>query len=523
MKKKALAKIISFTMACVFLLTGCAGSASGSGSGAGSGTDSGTPKEVVDIEVMVYERGKEFISGMSTTDNVLTRWINEQLEPLGVHVTYVPIPRSGADDKVNLMLAGNEAPDVIMTYDQQRVSTYASQGGLVNLGDYLDRLDPDFVSRFQEQIDWVKMDGELWCLPRIFEIYGKSHLTMIRQDLVEELGMEMPTDRDQLIEFLYAVKEKYPDITPYGMSGEVTDDKFFNFLLSYTSRENERDNYIYEPTFTIILKPGAKEGLRQLNQFVLDGIIDPEFALDTDGTKYEQNIANGKYAFLMGNNNTWLDAYETSQNRNYHMVCANVLKNADGTYEYPSSDPVSNYVYVPKASEDKIDAIMTYLGWISKYENALNVEYGIEGVNYEMEDGKPVITLTKEEADAIGMPESRSDLDMLWRGFDFGNEARLAQQQVAHPSTPEDVLQSYLDGMYNDYYDKCIINGALKSDEYVPLLQTLIVEFAFKCMTAPEGQFDAVYEQEYQVLLDNHLQEVLDERAEWYDANIANK
>jgi putative aldouronate transport system substrate-binding protein len=40
-------------------------------------------------------------------------------------------------------------------------------------------------------------------------------------------------------------------------------------------------------------------------------------------------------------------------------------------------------------------------------------------------------------------------------------------------------------------------------------------------MNAPEGQFDAVWDAEYQILVDNHLQEVLDERAAWYDANIA--
>ena len=60
----------------------------------------------------------------------------------------------------------------------------------------------------------------------------------------------------------------------------------------------------------------------------------------------------------------------------------------------------------------------------------------------------------------------------------------------------------------------------METDEYAPLLQTLIVEFVFKVMCAPEGQFEEVYEKEYQILLDNHLQEVLDDRAAWYDANM---
>ena len=54
----------------------------------------------------------------------------------------------------------------------------------------------------------------------------------------------------------------------------------------------------------------------------------------------------------------------------------------------------------------------------------------------------------------------------------------------------------------------------------MPLLQSLIVEFVFKVMSAPEGKFDEVYDKEYQTLVDNHLQDVLDERAAWYDANM---
>ena len=52
---------------------------------------------------------------------------------------------------------------------------------------------------------------------------------------------------------LYAMKENYPDITPYAFAGKITDGNYTNFLLSYVSRENERDNYIYEPTFTTCL------------------------------------------------------------------------------------------------------------------------------------------------------------------------------------------------------------------------------------------------------------------------------
>lgn len=488
----------------------------------GSSEQSG---DLTEIRVMVYERGEQFSGGNTTVDNELTRWINEQLAPQGVKVTYVPIPRSGADDTVNSMLAAGDAPDVVMTYDFQRVSTYASQGGLLELTPYLDRLDPEWLENSASGIDMVKLDGELYCLPRTFELYGRSHHQYIRKDIVEELGMEMPDTREELIDFLYAVKENYPDMKPFGFSGKVTDARFINFILSYTSRADERANYIYEPSFTSIFKEGGKEGLRQLNQFVLDGIIDPNFAIDTDETQLKQDLANGKIAYLIGNDtDNVYPAFTNPELENYCMWPVDTLQNADGEHVVPSASPVSNYVYVPVASEDKIDAIMVYLNFMSNRDNVIEIEYARVGIGSTMgEDGVPV-KKSNDEIRALGYPTTLGDFSMLIRSpLFFGEDVYLKNQENSWPGVPTEFFKADFDIRYNKdgYYDPCVIHAALPSDKYVPLLQTLICEFVLKVMNAPEGQFDAVYEEQYQVLLENHLQEVLDERAAWYDSTFA--
>ncbi|MBQ6574542.1 MAG: extracellular solute-binding protein, partial [Lachnospiraceae bacterium] len=347
--KKQITKIVAVLLIAVMALSACgknedtpsnSGSQGSSQSSQTSSTGSDTktpdskPQELVEIKVMVYDRGQEYSPGNSLTDNVLTRWVNERMEPQGVHVTYVPVPRSGADNEVNLMLAAGTAPDIIRTYDRQRVATYGSQGGLVDLSAYLDRLDPEFVSKNKDAIDWCKFDGAQYAIPGVYVYHGKSHETYLRQDLVEGMGMQMPKTKEELIKVLYAMKDKYPDIIPYGFSGKNTDGKFTNFILGYTSRKNERDNYIYEPTFTMILKPGHKDGLRQLNRFVLDGIIDPNFVTDTDDSIYDQNVANGKYGFIMnGSSDCITKAYGTADDKNYHMVEVDCIENLDGSYE----------------------------------------------------------------------------------------------------------------------------------------------------------------------------------------------
>ncbi len=531
--KKGLTKVCALSMAAAMLATGCGSSATqettasekaettAAAKAEAQATEAAkeTPKEIVEISVMVYDRGREYTNGNSLTDNEFTRWINSQLEPQGVHVNYVPVPRSGADDKVNLMLTGGTAPDIIRTYDRQRVASYASLGGLMDLAPYYDLMDPDYKAKADLVKHYHEFDGGLYSMPAIYSYYGKGHETFLRQDLVEGMGMEMPTTRDELIEVLYAMKENYPDITPYAFGGSITDANYTNWLLSYCSRANERDNYIYEPTFTTVLKPGHKEGLRQLNQFVLDGIIDPNFALDVDNAKYEEAIANGKVGFVMdGGDESVTDAYESSGVEGYYMVEVDCIENADGNYDVPSQDPFSHYVYVPATAADRIDAVVTYLAFISNPDNAMEIKYGLEGLGYER-DGDKVNSFSRADRLANGTSGDPSDNNFLYSNFDWEKENLVADRIASNPNVPVEVNEGKIASQYSNYYDRALIPAALATDEYVPLLQELIVKFVFKCMAAPEGQFDAVYEKEYQTLVDNHLQEVLDERAAWYDAN----
>lgn len=527
--KKSVTKAWALVCTAAIAITGC-GSAAGVDQSAAStekateasatpSADSTKPQEIVDINVMVYDRGAEFSAGNSLTDNELTRWINEAMEPQGVHVTFVPVPRSGADDQINLMLTAGTAPDIIRTYDRQRVATYGSQGGLVDLGPYLEQLDPEYVSGNQEAIAFARFDGNQYALPGVYSYHGKGHDSYLRQDLVEKMGMEMPADREELIEVLYAMKENYPDITPYAFQGKVTDANYTNFLLTYVSRKNERDNYIYEPTFTTVLKPGHKDGLRQMNRFVLDGIISPDFAVDVDSTKYKQDIANGKVGFVLDGSADCIKAYATAEDPDYHMVEVDVLKNVDGSYEVPSQDALSHYVYVPKTAEKRIDAVVKYLAWLSNEENAMNIAYGIIGLGSDMVDGVP-LRKPSEELVKLGMTPNSGDSNFLIANFDFEKERLVENFMNSYPGVPREVAEGKIQSQYSNYYDKCLIPSALETDQYVPLLQSLIAEFVFKVMSAPEGKFDEVYEKEYQILVDNHLQEVLDERAAWYDENM---
>jgi hypothetical protein len=202
-----------------------------------------------------------------------------------------------------------------------------------------------------------------------------------------------------------------------------------------------------------------------------------------------------------------------------------LLENTNGEHIAPSSGAVANYVYVPKTAEKKIDAVMKYLAFMSNYDNAVNL-YGHEiGTGSTLNElGVPVYIAGSSSGMAkLGYTPNINDLIMLYTTFYFGDEADISSSMSKYPNVPREYFEEMIKvnrnpaGMYDSYK----IPTSLKSDQYVPLLQSLICEFAFKVMCAPEGQFDKVWDDSYKKLVDNHLNDVLSERAAWYDANIA--
>ncbi len=532
--RKKISKIVALVLASVMTLAACGttttpstqtseSTPAASTSESTKPSEEAKPKEIVTITSMIYDRGDEFLAGNSLTDNAVTRWINEQLAPLGVKVEWVPVPRSGSDNAVNLMLAGGTAPDVIRTYDRERVSTYASQGGLVDLTPYMDYLDPTFAEEYDYAIEWCQFDGGQYALPGVYGYHGKSNETFIRQDIVEALGEEMPTTKDELIDLFYKVKAAYPDMKVYGFSAKNQFTMYSTWLLSETSRADERINYMYEPTATIGLKPGHKEALKELNKFYLDGIIDPAFVEDTDMSVFEQDVANGNVFFIADDGKEAFDAYVTAieENPDYRMVSIDCIENADGNYDVPSQDAFSHYVYVPKTAEDRIEAVMTYIGWLTKEENSYQLNNGVEGIGGKRNDDGTLSKLSNDEIFAAGGTRRTGDICFMYSNFKINEKNLVSDFMTKYPGVPEDVAEGVIASQYSNYFDKCLIGSSLKNDEYVPNLQSMIPDLVFKCIAAPAGQFDAVYEAEYQKLVDNHLNDILEERGAWYDANVA--
>ena len=140
MKKVRLLKSCMAVFAAAALVTGCSSGAGKEATKAAGAAETKTEAaaaadkgEEVTIKVMVWDRG-DAAPGTTVENNTQTEWIKQQMKEMyNINVEYVSVPRSSSDDKLNIMMSGGSAPDIVFTYSQNIFYNFAQNGGLADL------------------------------------------------------------------------------------------------------------------------------------------------------------------------------------------------------------------------------------------------------------------------------------------------------------------------------------------------------------------------------------------------------
>ena len=172
--------------------------------------------ETTTIRVMVWDRG-DAPQGMTVEENKMSEWINEQVADLGLQVEFVAVPRSTSEDVLTTMMTGGNAPDIIFSYDQNVFLNYANLGGLADLTDAYENIGTTIQEQSGDIQNMGLYDGSQYAILSKRGTENPRHTAYIRKDILDEMGLEVPTTKQELIDDLYAIHEKYPDMIPWRM------------------------------------------------------------------------------------------------------------------------------------------------------------------------------------------------------------------------------------------------------------------------------------------------------------------
>lgn len=533
MKTKRCIGLLLCALMIVSMFAGCTqskdpspqGSSSGTGNTASKSEESsaaqGPSGERTHLSILAWDLGLD--GQLPMGDNYWCDWIRQEFgEPNNIELEWVVMPRFEEVTTLNVWMAGKEAPDIVYTYDVNVVQNYITQGGLTDLTDLVNQYGQQMSSFIgPETMEYGVFDGKQMVIPSprpVSGIVGSS----IRGDWLDKLGLQVPTTTQQWYDTMIAFRDQDPgnlgeQNIPVGMGMQEISFGYFNMLYSFI------DPSLTEEELTLtypFLYPGYKDGVRFLNQCYNEGLISPEFALDTDCSKMYSDITNGYVGFFTQNLLTGYrpGSYFENMAENvegaYYVAC-DPFTNSEGKHPKLSNQPYGKFIMVPAFSNSAKEAIM-YIDWMLTGDNLMKLSMGEEGKHYTVKDGIYSFVKDYQGVDKLSANnnyEYRFIVEDVWYGSadaTFKNWTSACNNEQADIQFKMAMTDSRLDPWFFPYFKEPVQSEAQyatsMTDKYKEMFTILI-------MCSPE-EFDSRYDSLVDEFMSLYGNEVCAERAE---------
>ncbi|WP_026510625.1 extracellular solute-binding protein [Butyrivibrio sp. LC3010] len=481
-------------------------------------------RDVNSITCMVWDRGN-FPAGYDADNNTLANWIRAKVkEECGIDLHFVSVKRENSDDEINRMIDNGTAPDILFTYTPSEFGYLARQGKVADLTDSYKKYGKD-INKYIGDIQHMGIynDHQVAILKRR-GFKEPRHVAYIRKDWCDALGMNVPSTKEELIDYLYAVKKNDPggvsDVIPWAMGGDINSERFYqSFVNSFVGELTERDAFIYSERYMVVAE-GALEGLKELNRLYNDGLITLDFTADRDNSLFISSVDSGRAGFIVDDSTRPFSSISKLKEKDPSAKYVPVLcfEGADGKYRNVTEPDHGMYIMVSAASRDKTDAAMKYLNWLSDPQNAEMVNFTPDHLTSE---SGAAMAMSREDLFSHGYPGNPDDYCIVNAHFDFVDDKNAQISTWAENCEWEDY--EWFENFYNicvtDRFTFPVSSAILESEaKYQINLDKALVEYAYNLICCPRDDFEKTSEMEYKRLKELGLEEVLEERAKCYDS-----
>lgn len=336
-------------------------------------------------------------------------------EMTGIHMDLQEVPSQGAEENKALLFASNELPDIFFKplFSQNEITRYGIESGqLMPLNDLIDQYMPNFKKLMDEipslEQSITAADGNIYALPQVdISNTGKIDFKQwINEEWLENLGLEKPTNLDELVEVLRAFKTQDPngngkaDEIPLGLRepGSIFQTLGSSFGLHYifsnTININDGDVDIW------LDAPEFKDYLMFMHDLYAEGLLWSDY-YKKDLPAWRSNLANALYGvFYMPYSDVFVNVED-------QMGGLAPLK---GPYEgetfWCSSKTgieTNSFAFALSATCKNPEAACRWVDYFYSPEGSIFSRYGIEGKTFYF--------------DETGMPRINDDILNDPRGF----------------------------------------------------------------------------------------------------------
>ncbi|MFD0715562.1 extracellular solute-binding protein [Paenibacillus sp. GCM10027626] len=448
MKKLGLKTLLAAMIASLVFVAACN---SGTGSSTGSPSSSpsgGQPGESGGANVGAKE---EYVIKMLTqSPNAVKRSDESAIgkiikEKFNIVFEYVQSP-GNMTDKLNLMLAGGDYPEIVAIQDNQTFDKYARSGALLPLDDFV-KAAPEFKERYKVQIPLWKMggpDGKLYKWESFVPIDFENNVEVsdigVRIDTLKEQGWPNLLSTDDYIRFLKQALQDHPTTNgqktigmvvpfaePWGMQGIAT--AMYEKGGRYSTAAGNMGvlwkhvDQKFEDTMT---NEYVKESLAFFNKLYREGILDKDSFTDKmDQVQEKLNSGRALSVWyttwgLLGASKGLIEAGNPELQYINMPIRSMTQVERNEKRQIRVEDSRSSSIYAITKNAKHPERILELLGWAATEEGRILLQSGIEGEHYTIVDGKRVPTESFKKMLTDAEVQKSSGLGMPGIGqFDF--------------------------------------------------------------------------------------------------------
>lgn len=306
-------------------------------------------------------------------------------EATGIEIEWRTVDQDASSDQFALLIAGGDWPDIAVG----GIRYYTSGGEaavedevFVDLKPYLAEYAPDYLMLLESDEYYMKLaetaSGYIPAVCRIGYINSSASGCIVRQDWLDELGLETPSTYDELTAVLEAFRSNYDcdwsimkgSATYFDISGTLMGG--YGLTMDFTVRDGEVN---YSPALE-----EYQDYLSMLADWYEKGLFSSDYTTIV-GTSFTQQLYSGEVGF-------WVGGYDFLSDSTASMV----------------DDPDFHAVAVADMTVTKGDTIhtgsfketMTPTSSWSIFTTSENLELALQYCNWFFADGKTLTDIGEE-------------------------------------------------------------------------------------------------------------------------------
>lgn len=328
-------------------------------------------------------------------------------EATGVAIEPDPIPWQDYNKTINSYVSTMDLADVTVSVDDYLLGEDVE--AYLELSELLEENAPNYLAAVNALPGGpgtvTEDDGTLW---RMYQLYDSPQLLdgfglMLRQDYLEQLGMEPPETYEEYHDYFLAVKDAFQPDQPFRMlpNGVTYCNNFSaGFGISLGSKTYGHGFYQVEGQVHYgALEPGFTEYLTLLHDWYQEGILNSQFLdfAEVGSNSYLIDLANHSYgAFFLP-----LSSCDTLLGMCDYPITPGMdpVKESEEMTHLAAAPAAICYGpgFSISATAEEPALVVRALDWLYTEEGFYAASYGREGETYTVQNGIPEFTESIQE------------------------------------------------------------------------------------------------------------------------------